>query len=474
LRIGEGFLALGSTIVADIGKSFSKLSLWSRDGQMLERHERANAPCVSRHHACLDVEGIADWLVQTLALFARHPIEAIIPVAHGAAVAALKDGALLCPVPDYEHPLPSALLADYRQQRDPFSQTGSPALPSGLNMGAQLHWLEQLHPDEIPRAMLLPYAQYWAWFLSGEARSEVTSLGCHSDLWLPLQRDFSPLAKRRGWAQRFAPLATAGDGIGTLRPELAARTGLSTDVRIHAGLHDSNAALLAARGFDQIADHDATVLSTGTWFVAMRSAAQDFDAATLPEARDCLLNVDAAGKPVPSARFMGGREIELLVGVDGGRIDREADQPMLLEALAPLLARGIMLLPSFATGFGPYPSVEGHWIKEPQEEILRRAAVCLYAALVADASLAMIGCNARLLVEGRFAGAALFVRALASLRPDVAVYTAAGDADVSFGALRLLEPGLRPRASLQRVAPLDISLLDYRTTWQTHINQSRA
>ncbi|MFY1005243.1 hypothetical protein ACNF5F_27930, partial [Escherichia coli] len=66
-----------------------------------------------------------------------------------------------------------------------------------------------------------PRAQYWAWFLTGNALSEVTSLGCHSDLWCPQEADFSPMARRLGWAERFAPLARAGDTVGTLRPEIA-------------------------------------------------------------------------------------------------------------------------------------------------------------------------------------------------------------------------------------------------------------
>ena len=72
----------------------------------------------------------------------------------------------------------------------------------------------------------------------------------------------------------------------------------------------------AARSHREIESHDATVLSTGTWFIAMRSPMQT-DAArftTLAERRDCLVNVDVAGAPVPSSRFMGGREIEMLIG----------------------------------------------------------------------------------------------------------------------------------------------------------------
>ena len=106
----------------------------------------------------------------------------------------------------------------------------------------------------MAQACLVPWAQYWAWWLSGTAVSEVTSLGCHSDLWSPDAADWSPLAKAQGWDQRFAPLAKAGDVIGTISPALAAATGLPATVKVLAGLHDSNAALMAARGFAEIAE----------------------------------------------------------------------------------------------------------------------------------------------------------------------------------------------------------------------------
>ena len=141
------------------------------------------------------------------------------------------------------------------------------------------------------------------------------------------------MAKRLGWAGRFAPVVPASETIGVLRPELAARTGLSANARVLAGLHDSNAALLAARGFAEIAQNEATVLSTGTWFIAMRLPAETVALAKLPEARDCLVNVDAYGGPVPSARFMGGREIEALIELDTRRIDIRPDQPALLASV---------------------------------------------------------------------------------------------------------------------------------------------
>jgi hypothetical protein len=49
------------------------------------------------------------------------------------------------------------------------------------------------------------------------------------------------------------------------------------------------------------------------------------------------------------------------------------------------------------------------------------------------------------------------------------VFAAGGEADVSFGALRLLDPKLRPRDRLELVAPLEIDLGPYRRRWHDEI-----
>lgn len=468
--MGEGGLAPGAYIIADFGKTLSKVTLWSKDGRIVDRVVRPTAPRDTKFYRALDVDDTRAWFIETLARFADHPVEAIMPVAHGAAVVGLEGDRLAFPPLDYEQAVPDEILGDYRLGRDPFEITGSPALPVGLNMGSQLHWLERLQGGAFQNAVLIPYAQYWAWVLSGEARSEVTSLGCHSDLWNPAISDFSPMAKKRGWASQFAPLAMAGDVIGTLRLDLSAQTGLPLSTQIYAGLHDSNAALLAARAFPEIANQEATVLSTGTWFVAMRTLcnAQEtpFDIGSLPESRDCLVNVDAFGAAVPSARFMGGREIETQIEIDTRRVDIKPDQPQLLAAVKEVSASDIMLLPTFSPGFGPFPTGKGCWINRPDDWLQRRAATCIYAALVAETSLSLIGTQDALLVEGRFAEAEVFVRALAQLRPDLTVYTANAHNDVSFGALRLINPQFQPDGSLRRVRPLDHDLTDYAARWR--------
>jgi sugar (pentulose or hexulose) kinase len=460
-----------ATIVLDVGKTLTKLSLWGPGGELLARRSQANERSPSG--PSLDASGIERFLAHTLHDFAGlADIGRFIPVAHGAAAAWVGREGLAQPPLDYEHPIPEAVRREYDTQRDPFALTGSPALPDGLNLGAQLHYLEHLKGAAIPDSVtILPWAQYWSWLLSGVACSDVTSLGCHTDLWHPFAGACSRLAQARGWAARLAPLASPGAPLGPLLAAWARRTGLPGDVEIHCGLHDSNAALLASRAFPELAGEEATVLSTGTWFVAMRtpSAQHPFDVAGLTETRDCLVNVDAQGRPVPSARFMGGREIDLAAGPGDARVDAPEHQEAQLAAVAAVLARGVMVLPSFAPGAGPFPSARGRWLRLPADAHERLAAVCLYAALVADVSLDLIGACARLLVEGRFSRCEVLTRALASLRPGTTVYVAPTASEVAFGARRLLDPQASPAWSLRKVAPLGQSLTAYRDAWRQEV-----
>ena len=457
-------------VVLDVGKTLTKLSLWDRAGTLLERRTRTNARVDAGAYLALDAAGIDDWLAGSLADFAQcADIGAIIPVSHGAAAAVIRDGRLACAPMDYETPIPAVVREAYDSLRDAFAETGSPALPQGLNLGVQLYWLALLHPLlYAPGVQILPWAQYWAWRLSGVAAAEVTSLGCHTDLWRPVAARPSTLAERCGWARCLPPLHAAADVLGPLTPYWVSRAALPGDTQVHCGLHDSNAALLAARGFAEIAEQESTVLSTGTWFVAMRTPAPGLtvDIAALPAVRDCLVNVDAYGTPVPSSRFMGGREIELLTGIDTRRVDIKPDQPALLAAVPAVLASGGRVLPTLAPGCGPFPNARGHWIDRPVDPAARRAAVCLYAALLADASLDLIGARERILIEGRFAEAQVFARGLASLRSGTRVYTSNVDNDVSYGALRLLAADLPPSAALQEVLPLDGDLHEYAQTWR--------
>jgi sugar (pentulose or hexulose) kinase len=458
-------MAAGWTIVLDVGKTHSKATLWSESGLCEAQRVHTNQRLTSGSILTLDVSGIEKWLQHVLSEFATlGPIRAIVPVAHGAGVALLRRGRLQCAPLDYEWPGVAVDRATYDRQRDRFAHSGSPALPAGLNFGIQLHWLESLKSADFRSGTIVPWAQYWAWVLSGVAASEVTSLGCHSDLWRPYEGSHSKLAVDRGWAERLAPLTPAHQILGTLEPEWVARTGLSSQVEVYCGLHDSNAAFLDACNHEALKEHDCTVLSTGTWFVAMRSPLRPDSAHvdTLPEHRDCLVNVGAAGNPVPSARFMGGREIELLTGNL-----MALDTPEVHEIHHQALMRAIqceeMTLPGGVAGVGPYPKARRGPVPRREYPL---AHAHLYAALLTDVSLDLIGSYDTLLIEGRFSAAPLFARALATLRPATRVLVSSDENGVARGALRTAKVKCPDCAPLSLAEPLAVDITRYRDAWR--------
>jgi sugar (pentulose or hexulose) kinase len=411
--------------VVDIGKTRSKLSLWAPDGRRLAGRDYLNASSAD-DPSQLDVAGIEAWLKRALAQLARlAEITAIVPVAHGAA-AVLMDGDAPIAALDYEAEPPGQLAAAYAEERDPFEATLSPRLPAGLNLGAQLLWLEQLYPDLWPRAgHALLWPQYWAWLLSGERASEVTSLGCHSDLWRPLRRRFSDLGLRRGWAERLGPLRHAADVLGPVRPALAAELGLPRDCRVHCGLHDSNAALHAARGLPQLAGGPFAVVSTGTWVISM--AVGGSGPAAYDPAEDMLANVDVDGRPVPTARFMGGRDYEAWMG---DALGARSDPKLLAQA-----------------------DGASDWTNLPPPQRATRAALELERT---HRALGLIAAEGPILIEGRFAADDAFAAALARLRPAQPVYRGAIADGVAAGALRLAAPNIVPAGALERIQPGDL------------------
>jgi len=65
-----------------------------------------------------------------------------------------QNGTLAAPILDYEHTGPDDMADAYDALRPPFSETGSPRLSMGLNLGAQLHWQFALGLSADPGAGL--------------------------------------------------------------------------------------------------------------------------------------------------------------------------------------------------------------------------------------------------------------------------------------------------------------------------------
>ncbi|MFT3727901.1 MAG: carbohydrate kinase [Terricaulis sp.] len=461
----------GSVLVLDVGKTNAKATLWTRAGDLIASRQHANATSSVGAKGRLDVAGVGALLAASLTEMAKlGPIDMIVPVAHGAAAAFLCDGALAAAPVCYESAPAPDVAAAYNAMRDPFAATGSPRLPDGLNLGVQLYELEEGAPElKRPNVEIVPYAQYWSWRLCGVAASEVSALGCHTDLWRPYDRRFSDLARQRGWDRRFAPLRRAADVLGVVRNEWVARTGVNADCRVLCGGHDSNVAFYGVRSNPELAGRDVTVISTGTWFVAMRAPMPGFqlNSGDLNPDRDVLINVTVEGEPAPSARFMGGREVERLIGGEDNPLrDPDFVHDVVPQSVAAVLNKGAMILPSFAPGVGPFAARRGGWEGPELSGVERRAAVGLYLALMTEAALALIGARDAIVVEGRFAADTTFLRALAALRPDCEIYAAEADDGLSSGALRLARPEFQSRRALSKIAPLRHALGAYAERWR--------
>jgi L-fuculokinase len=335
------------TLVLDIGKSNAKLLLIDEHGEVLSRHVQANEPVAGPGYLALGTGAIEAWLLRTIpALPERSRIGRISISTHGAAFCAVDGEGLVLPPIDYEWDGYGAHREAFHRIADPFAQTGSPDLPLGLNAGLQLYWLHQARPTEWKNIHhWLPYPQYWAWWFSGVAAIEVSSLGCHTHLWSPARNELAAWTRSIGLVDLFPPLKHAWDGLGPVKPGLAAQLGLPADCIVHAGVHDSNACL--ARHLRAVPG--GIVVSTGTWCVVMAPGAP---LATLAPGRDQLVNVSVECQAVPTARFMGGREFSVLcAGADPSLAT--------LAALDEVLDQGWAVTPSFAESGGPHQGSRG-------------------------------------------------------------------------------------------------------------------
>jgi sugar (pentulose or hexulose) kinase len=426
--------------ILDVGKTHTRfIAVDARTGDVATQQQRASGSIAGSSIRALDVLGIERWLRDTMAAFPdKAAIEALVPIAHGAAAALLDADRQVQWVPDYEDPAFELAADDYRPQRDPFAETFSPYLPGGLNLGRQLHYLESRHATQFQRVQCcLLYPQYWAWRLSGEQASEVTSLGCHTDLWRPREATASRLADRRGWSRLLPALRPASGTLGRVSAEWVRATGLDPGCRVQCGIHDSNASYLSHR-IGRPASQPFAVVSSGTWVIVM---AHGSDLTRLRESDDLLANVDALGHAVPTARFMGGREYQQIVGSSDAQVVSSDD------ALDSILRRRAFALPP-ARAAAMQPGFAGRLVRAEGLDLKQRAALAsAYLALRTDRRLSDLGAAGDIVIDGPLSANRVFVELLASLRPQSRIRWPVTRSGVSHsGVVRagLILAGLRP------------------------------
>ncbi len=452
-------------VVIDIGKTNAKIHVL--DDALDTRFSRSRPnrvidPGIYPHY---DIHALWRWLRECLVEIARNfPIEVISITTHGATAALVHPDAgesgLVMPVMDYEFG-GVASESDYHAVRPPFSETCSPALPAGLNLGRQLFWQKRYVGRAFNDARhILPYPQYWAWRLTGVAVSEVTSWGCHSDLWAPRARDYSSLVDQLELRAKLPPLVHAGTVIGTVTSDIAEQTGLPSSCLVIAGLHDSNASYL--RYLSRANDRSFTVISTGTWTVSF-CPATPLD--SLDEGRDMLANVDINGNPVGCARFMGGREFDVICQRTGSKPEGAFG----VADLQQLVDTGVFALPDFSHGSGPFGGRQPEIRGQAGSGV---ALASLYCALILDYELDLMGSTGELIIEGAWLRNASLCKLLAQLRPQQRVVCSKDITGTVTGAAQLALGGASAAPVLEPVTATALAGLEnYRAQWRAFLQE---
>ena len=120
--------------------------------------------------------------------------------------------------------------------------------PPWIFLPARLEWFRHEQPEifsRIHRILMIP--DWVGWLLTGRAATE-PSAAADSMLFDVAARDFSTeLIAATGSERSFLPeMSTAGDRLGGVTPEAAARFGIPAGVPVFVGAADTQAAMIAA------------------------------------------------------------------------------------------------------------------------------------------------------------------------------------------------------------------------------------
>lgn len=294
--------------IFDIGKTNKKFFLFDEDYNIVfHRSARFNEIADEDGFPCENLEALRISLFDSLNEAMRqdeYDIRAINFSAYGASLVYTgDDGTPLTALYNYLKPYPPGLLDQfyntYGGQHDFALQTASPVLGS-LNSAMQLYRLKYEQPEIFTRlkyALHLP--QYMSFLLTGQACSDITSIGCHTNFWDFNRNNYHQWLSKEHIEEKLAPLIKADDAFDISLNDKIIKTG--------GGLHDSSAALIPYLvNFRE----PFMLLSTGTWCISLNP----FNNSPLTAGelgRDCLCYLDYRGNAVKASRLFAGNEHDL-------------------------------------------------------------------------------------------------------------------------------------------------------------------
>jgi sugar (pentulose or hexulose) kinase len=415
--------------IFDVGKTNKKLFLFDEHYHIVfEKSARLIETVDEDGDPCENLESLHLSLIDSLSTVNKlkeFDVKAVNFSAYGASFVHIdEDGNPLGPLYNYLKAYPEEIKERFYQKHGSEAklarETASPAL-GNLNSGLQLYRIKQQQPElfkKIKYSLHLP--QYLSYLLTKKACTDITSIGCHTALWDFDKNDYHDWVYQEGLAEKFAPIAAAGDVF----PGKIA----DTDYVVGIGLHDSSAALIPYLvNFTE----PFILISTGTWCISLNPF--NHFPLTVDELKsDCLCYLQYQGKPVKASRIFAGFEHEQQVkriaehfGQDEIKYKNIEFDPNIIKALKALKAQFKPIKPvkegDVTSGFGERD------LDQFDNDIAAYHQFMLDLVGLQVRSLQLIlpntGVN-RIFVDGGFSKNNLYMNLLAASYPGIEVFGA--------------------------------------------------
>lgn len=291
--------------IFDIGKTNKKVFLFDESYKIVwERSVNLEETVDEDGFPCEDIQVLKNWILDRLSEIKNlsdYILKAINFSTYGASFVYVdENGKALTPLYNYLKDYPEALKKKFYEKykgEEIFAvKTASPVLGS-LNSGMQIYRLKEERPELFEKvSYCLHLPQYLSFLLTGECFTDITSIGCHTNLWNFKKMKYHKWLKKEQIIDKIAPLHYAKDVIK-----------IDGDISVGVGLHDSSSAMIP---YTINFTEPFVLLSTGTWSISLNPF--NNKRLTFEELQhDCLCYLQYTEKPVKAARLFSGNEHEI-------------------------------------------------------------------------------------------------------------------------------------------------------------------
>lgn len=432
--------------IFDIGKTNKKVFLFNEDYKIVyEKSAKFNEVADEDGFPCENLEALRTSLFESLREVLNleaYEIKAINFSTYGASFVYIDDeGQPLTPLYNYLKPYPDELknkfYADYNGEDNFARQSASPVLGS-LNSGMQLYRLKYEQPRIFAKtqyALHLP--QYMSFLITGKAASDITSIGCHTNLWDFDNAQYHEWVQKEHIAEKLAPI-TEADTITLIQEN-------GSEIAVGGGLHDSSAALIPyLANFHE----PFMLLSTGTWCISLNPF-NNLPLTADELHQDCLCYMDYRGNPIKASRLFAGHEHEVQTKRLAAHFHQHVGKYKSVEynpETISILKRdnakmnGDDLLPFAEADLTMY----GY-----DEEAYHHLIYDLVKQQVVSSNLVLKNTSVkRIFVDGGFSKNSVYMNLLAASLPDMEVFAASMPQATSLGAAIALHRHWNHRSSL--------------------------